>query len=108
MDPKIWGKPLWKFLHIMVYNYTLDKKESYRKFFTNLSDILPCVHCRNFHKEYQAIHKIRLDSKESLVLWLYEFHCAVNDKLRAQGEPIPPNPSFIRINNKYLRIINKK
>ncbi len=108
MDPTVWGNSLWQFLHILTYNYTIDKQRYYKTFFNNLSEVLPCIHCRNFHKEYQQKHPIKLKSREELVKWLYLFHNAVNDKLRGQGNDVKKNPSLKQINKKYSKLLKKE
>jgi hypothetical protein len=50
VNPKLWGKSAWIFLHCVVRAYpdfpSENDKANYKAFFTLLKDILPCEMCR--------------------------------------------------------------
>jgi hypothetical protein len=105
MDTTFWGPPAWILLHTIAYNYvpTELNKETYRLFFENLQNILPCIYCRASYIEYISYEpiKLHLDSSKDLSLWLYKIHNLVNDKLRSQNLLKWENPSFEDIYKRY-------
>ena len=59
-DPRVFGKYIWKTLHIIAHNYPKspsDKEIKHcKRFVTSFPYMLPCEHCGcdllNFNKEY--------------------------------------------------------
>lgn len=100
---KVWGPPGWLFLHSIAfgYPYTINpnkpehviRKEATRRFFTDISFILPCRYCRESYQDFikQIPIDNNLDSRKSLTKWLYVIHNKVNYKL---GVPKCSIPSF--------------
>ena len=91
MDPQIWGKHGWIFLHSVTLAYpdepTENDKQNYRTFFNILPMILPCSACRqnlNNHMEKVSLEQA-LTNKKSLVKWLIAVHNETNTTL---GKPI--------------------
>jgi FAD-linked sulfhydryl oxidase len=85
MDPKIWGKHTWIFLHSITLNYpdnpTDEEITNHYNFFTNLSNILPCYKCREHYKlnlKKKKLTKKILKSKELFIKWLIDIHNTVN------------------------------
>ena len=85
IDPEIWGKHGWFFLHSIVNAYprnptTADKKNMLN-FFMYTQRVLPCFKCReNFAKhlnKYPLTDKI-LSSDKKLAKWLIDIHNEVN------------------------------
>jgi hypothetical protein len=91
MDPQIWGKHGWIFLHSVTLAYpddpTENDKQNYRTFFNTLPFILPCAACRQNLDKHMG--KVSLDqaltNKKSLVKWLIAIHNETNITL---GKPI--------------------
>ena len=90
MEPNIWGKHAWIFLHSVTMNYpekpTMSDRNNYKTFFEKVQYILPCEVC----KKHYALH-IRnapidnaLKSRRDLVEWLIEIHNDVNRDLNKQ------------------------
>ena len=84
MDPEIWGKHAWIFLHSISFQYpdnpTELDKQRYKTFFLMLQYILPCYKCKvNFakHLEKHDIDKA-LVSRNKLIKWLIDVHNEVN------------------------------
>ena len=85
MNPIIWGKSAWIFLHSVTMAYPvcpteLDKRNM-RTFFMSLQNILPCPTCKeNFvkHMDQLPLTNNVLGSKEKLIKWLIDFHNLVN------------------------------
>ncbi len=91
MDPTVWGRGLWIFIHSVALNYPehpdpIDKKNVYN-FFTNLENVIPCSTCRNNYNLH--MNKLPLSSylnnKNDLFKWTVEMHNIVNSDL---GKPI--------------------
>jgi hypothetical protein len=91
MDPNVWGKHGWIFLHSITMAYP-DKpsekdKLNYKNFFHLLMFVLPCDVCREHFKQY--ISEIPIDnalhSKKKLVEWLINIHNKTNESL---GKPV--------------------
>ena len=56
MNPKIWGKHAWIFLHSITLAYpncpTDEEKNNTKNFFISLENILPCYECRRNYKKH--------------------------------------------------------
>lgn len=91
MDPNVWGKHGWIFLHSITMAYpekpTQNDKVNYKNFFELLSNVLPCDVCREHFKQY--INEIPIDNalvnKKKLVEWLINLHNKTNESL---GKPV--------------------
>lgn len=107
MDTKFWGPPGWKLLHTMTLTYEPSRAAQMREFLLTLPYVLPCKFCRNSLTEYyrQLPPEQALKSRAALVRWLWKIHSLVNDKLRAQGQTIPPDPSLSEVRQIYGRYI---
>ena len=107
MMTKVWGPPGWFFLHSVTFGFPVkatdvepSRIQSYVDFYTSAGDVLPCKYCRDSYKQFIKeipIHDF-LDSRESLVKWLYMIHNKVNKKL---GIPDCDIPTFQSVKNKY-------
>ena len=115
MDTRCWGFSAWKLLHSITFGYpvrpTRKDQTIYYHFFSSIKNVLPCIFCRNsfdqFEKELPL--KDHLDSRDSLVTWLYLMHNKVNDKLRKCGEHDEPDAELDDVKNfysKYVRTLN--
>ena len=116
MITKVWGPPTWFFLHSMAMSYPkkIDdnnpqhrtKKNSMYAFLSNLGNVLPCPLCGSSYNTYikeptMSIWE-HLDSRKSLILFIYNLHEKVNDKLGvAQCE----KPSFKETVEYYKQFI---
>ena len=85
MLTKVWGPPLWYFLHTISFNYPIDPtnkdKNSYYNFFLNLKYILPCKYCReNLKKNYNDTNFSFnvFKNRETLSQWVYNLHNHIN------------------------------
>lgn len=93
MDSKIWGKMAWDTFFIFSRNYpekiNLNNEEhkkiknSTKKFYSSLKDILPCMYCRESYKRFWKSVPIEpyLTGRDKLTLWLYTIKNLVNKKL---------------------------
>ena len=82
MEPKVWGPPAWRFLHLITYQYPenpSDKdKKNYYIFFNSLKDVLPCPNCREHYSNHFKKHPIQLESRKEFIEWLIDIHNEVN------------------------------
>lgn len=103
MNTKKWGKHIWKSIHFLTYPYKNKKcnLKNYKIFFDSLGYILPCIYCRNSYKIFCQEQPLTLYEPLDIFYWTYCIHNKVNDKLRNQGNNIPPNPSFKKIQSFY-------
>lgn len=92
-DPCVWGPSLWNFLDCMAMSYPLrpsiGKQKQMIQFFHSLSNILPCIHCREFMSLYLQNHPVssHVVSQKKLVHYIHQLHNSVNNKL---GKPSIP------------------
>lgn len=77
VDPKLWGKSGWIFLHSVTLGYpnnpTEEDKNNYKIFFNSIKNILPCNNCRqnysNSIEKYNLTDDV-LITRDTLVNWL--------------------------------------
>ena len=87
MDPKIWGPYFWFTLHTITLSYpdkpSYENKRQFNDFFVGLQNVIPCPKCREHYKTHLTNNPISsaLDSKEHLVVWLFNLHNTVNESL---------------------------
>jgi len=88
MVTKIWGPPMWHYLHTMSFNYpvnpTPEEKKHYRDFIINLQYVLPCKYCRmnltnNFKKK--PLQMCDMASRDTFSRYIYELHETINKML---------------------------
>jgi hypothetical protein len=107
MDTKFWGPPGWKLLHVLTLTYEPSNATSMGKFLETLPYVLPCKFCRASLTDYyrELPFQSALKSRSALTKWLWQIHSHVNDKLRAQGQTIGPDPSISEVKTIYGRYI---
>lgn len=87
MNPDIWGKHAWRFLHCISFTYpnepTLIDKQRYKVFFDSLGYVLPCNKCKfNYRNELLNTDlDDALESREKLSLFVFNLHNSVNKRL---------------------------
>lgn len=107
MNTKFWGPGAWRFLHTITFNYpvkpTSEQQFFYRQLFTNFGYTLPCKYCRDSYRQFLRELPLEnyLHTRKALVYWLYMVHNKVNNKLRSQGNKVPPDPTFEQVCNYY-------
>jgi len=85
VNPNIWGKHGWKFLHYVSLGYpetpTELQKKQYKNFYLNVGNILPCYKCsKNYYRHLKEIPLTDniLSNKEYFKNWVISLHNAVN------------------------------
>lgn len=102
VNPKIFGPPLWRFLHIISFNYphnpTFIDKLHYRQFLFSLINVIPCESCKLNYKTYlkNDLKFCHFKSKDSFSKFIYDLHNKVNLKL---GKSF--NKSFYEVKQYY-------
>jgi hypothetical protein len=88
MITRLWGPPLWHFLHTISFNYPVEPtkhdKENYKKFILQLQFVLPCKYCRdNLKKNLKKLPLTNksLSSRHEFSLYMYKLHELVNTML---------------------------
>ncbi len=92
MLTKIWGPPLWHFLHTVSFNYpvepTQENKEHYMQFILQLQHVLPCGKCReNLKKNFETLplRMSDMESRHTFSMYIYTLHETVNTMLNKQS-----------------------
>ena len=104
MDSKIWGPYFWFTLHSISLSYpdkpTYEIRRQFHDFFINFQNVLPCKKCQDHYRQHLIKNPIAvsLDSKKSLVLWVFNMHNQVNISL---GKKIY---TFEEFQEKYRKI----
>jgi len=87
MNPEVWGRHGWFFLHSITMGYpdkpTPNDADSFRAFFYMLPNVLPCDVCRKHFADHLRSNNIEraLTSKRTLVEWLIQVHNMTNRSL---------------------------
>jgi hypothetical protein len=99
LPPEIWGPIFWATLHITSLAYpdtpTYSEKKAAKEFFNSLVFLLPCPVCREHFKEVIQAAPVEswLDSRQSLMEWVWQIHNAVNTRL---GKPAITMAEFLK------------
>ena len=104
MDTRFWGPSGWRLLHLISFGYTPSQKKAMEDFLDALPFVLPCKFCRSSLITYyeELPPSDALQSRESLGKWMWKIHGKVNEKLRSQGQTIPPDPTFGMVKQVYM------
>jgi FAD-linked sulfhydryl oxidase len=88
INPILWGPNLWNFMHYLTLSYPDQPTEydinKFKNFFTTIGEYLPCEKCRNNYKDHLQELPLtinELNSRDNLVLWLFNLHNVVNKHL---------------------------
>ena len=87
MDPKIWGPKLWFISHSIAFNYpdvpTETDKLNHIQWFNLYKTMIMCEVCKQHYSDHIQKKPIEnnLDSKTSLIKWVWELHNSVNESL---------------------------
>jgi hypothetical protein len=106
MEPNIWGKHAWIFLHSVSMNYpdnpSNQDRKNYKDFFENLKYVLPCEVCKKHFTQHIQRNPIEpaLHSKRKLVEWVIEVHNQVNITLNK------PTMTYDQVIDLYKKIYN--
>lgn len=99
MDTKYWGPSGWVLLHTICHYYEPANRPAVLEFLSLLPFILPCKFCRHSLSTYYESDPP--EEAPDLSRWIWRIHNQVNNKLRAQGQAVPANPSYDTIKKRY-------
>ena len=83
-DPRVWGPPLWKYMHYSAANYPeAPSREQIRdmvNWLRTLTVTIPCVSCKQHYKKYLDKHELEriCSSRDTLFNFLVDIHNQVN------------------------------
>jgi hypothetical protein len=101
MDTRYWGPSGWRLLHLISFSGAANRADLCA-FFEVLPYVLPCKWCRHSLSGYIQKDPVECALKEDrLPRWLWRIHNDVNAKLRGQGIPTAPDPSFAKVKQVY-------
>ena len=94
---KVWGPAGWLFLHCVTFGYPENPdlydseyglppgttRSRYRRFFTEVGNVLPCRYCRDSYKEFIKEDRVEdhIQDRNQLIEWFWRIHNKVNQKL---------------------------
>lgn len=86
--PETWGKVIWDSMHIIAAGYPDDpteaEKRSFKMYYENLADVLPCPTCQKHYHEILNQFPLKdshMVSKESLSRWVISIRNKVSDAI---------------------------
>lgn len=107
MNQLIWGPHLWFSLHTISFTYPLNPsntdKQTYKEFFINFKNVIPCNVCKKNYKRhlYEKPIDNYLNTRKELVYWLIDLHNLVN------GETGKRLLSYNEVIKQYENVYNK-
>ncbi len=101
MDTRKWGPSGWRLLHLIAAGPNAAKS---KQFWVTLPYVLPCKFCRASLSVYYEQLPIP-NKQEEFAEWLYKIHNLVNQKLRDQGQSVPPDPPFEAVQERYASLL---
>lgn len=112
-----WGPSTWNILHLIAHNIddSFYRQHSSLVFsaFLDVFYSLPCRICLSFSKKYLKYRSNTPSDKKKLILFLFDFHNAVNLKLNKSSFSshhldqyfTTPSHIFIQFNHFYARFV---
>ena len=107
MGVKIWSKPTWTIMHLLVANCRDRKMEvnKVKNLISHITTILPCIVCKSHAMEYLKKNKLgRVKSKEELITFMFRFH---NNVKRQTSYPLANRKVLMMYKNKNKRFIGR-
>jgi hypothetical protein len=104
MDPSFWGPGLWKYIHTAAAaSDTPQKRDAFHQFSISLMPTIPCGKCKQHFEQNLKKYDIRSYKKnqETLLLWTFLMHDAVN---MAQGKTGEKRPGWLVVRSQYFDI----
>jgi hypothetical protein len=103
MDTRFWGPSGWRLLHMIATSSYANKSKT---FWETLPYVLPCKFCRASLTGYYELLPIP-DKSQEFPEWLYKIHNLVNQKLRDQGQSLPPDPPSEAVKERYDQLLEQ-
>ena len=84
----VWGPSMWHYLHTMSFNYpispTASDKKHYKDFIINMTNVLPCKHCRKNlvnNLKTNPLKECHMKNRDTFSRFVYSLHEIVNKML---------------------------
>ena len=112
LDPRVWGKHYWFFLDTVAMTYPHrpndGTKKKYYDFIMNLPLFIPIESISSNFEKLLNLYPVSpyLDSRESLVRWIWFIHNKINEKL--EKEKITLNQFYENYYEQYKSVGEKK
>ena len=99
---EIWGSSIWNLFHTIAYKIKEDKFEFHKSnliyILENICNTLPCPDCsKDATDMLKKVDFTKINNKEDFKLLIFNFHNAVNSKLKK------PLFDFNELDNKYSK-----
>ena len=108
VDPKIWGPGAWKYLHTAAAGCeSKEEVEAFVAFIPFFAKTIPCKKCREHFLANCRKIDIRsyMADAESLLLWTYRMHDAVNYAQIEKGLRDPKDrPTWVTVRAMYFDV----
>ena len=103
MDPKVWGPPAWRFMHLLASSCNTEvSRLNFRKYIDEFGKLIPCEVCKAHFAENRRKYDITnyMKDEEALLMWTFLMHDAVNF---AQGKKGEHRPSWLEVRAMYFK-----
>lgn len=81
----VWGPKLWEVMHTFSFSYPSSpsniEKTAAHNFYTSLGVLIPCKNCSQHCLQYVKHYPPKINSRDELVMWVFDFHNEVNKRL---------------------------
>lgn len=107
MDSRIWGSGCWTFIHCTAAaSVTAQQRRDFVTLMEAMALTLPCDKCKQHFRANMRINNIQnyLKNEETLFMWTYLMHDAVNEAQKKTGDQ---RPSFDEVYKRYFNVVNE-
>ena len=86
LPKKAWGPSFWRMLHLLAESFPGDEptdydRAKYKELVELVCELLPCMECRKHANKYLQANRLKITDRESLAMYLFNFHNEVNERL---------------------------
>jgi sugar phosphate isomerase/epimerase len=89
MGTKLWGPDTWYVIHVIADSapdtFTEQDKQSYRRFYESLADVLPCPACAEHYRQFLSRDPPEWKNRVDLLRWTIRAHNHAN---QVTGAPV--------------------
>lgn len=89
MGTKLWGPDTWYVIHVIADSspdtFTEQDKQSYRRFYESLADVLPCPACAEHYRQFLSRDPPEWKTRVDLLRWTIRAHNHAN---QVTGAPV--------------------
>ena len=105
LDPDIWGKHYWFFLHTITFNYPINPNDKIKKIYYNfihqLSYFIPNKQIATEYDKLLQEYPLTpyLDTRDKMIKWMHFIHNKINEKL--EKPKITINEFYLKYYEEY-------